>query len=217
MTVDRTPAAVDPTPAAADQVPPADGQPPTGDGPPAAGGGRPPEDRRHRNRRRWLTAIVIVLLIGIPAGYLVISAEQSRDSGRDKQVESSATGLQPTRPSRMKQRVFEVPIPHGATRVRYFETSNWKTSRLYVQFDVTSARLDGFLSELGTSRSALEDGSVTITPRDRRTVGWNFDLPGHHWAGVRHVQQDPRPSQDVVVDLTDPGFPRVYVVSTTTP
>ncbi|MFC9424276.1 hypothetical protein [Streptomyces sp. NPDC056987] len=185
--------------------------------PAEAPGPKPPEDRRHRNRRRWLTAIVIVLLIGIPAGYLAISAGQSRDSGRNKEIESAATGLQDLRPSKMKRRVFEVPIPSGASRVRYFETSNWKTSRFYVQFDVTSGRLDTFLTEMGTSRSALRDGVVTITPRDRRTVGWNFDLPGHHLAGTHHRQQSPRPSQDVVVDLTDPGFPRVYVVSTTTP
>ncbi|MFJ9209602.1 putative secreted protein [Streptomyces sp. L-9-10] len=181
------------------------------------GGSKPPEDRGHRNRRRWLTAIVIVLLIGIPAGYLVISAGQSRESGRNKEAESSATGLQPTRPSKMKRRIFEVPIPLGATRVRYFETSNWKTSRLYVQFDVTSGRLDTFLTEMGTSRSALQDDAITITPRDRQTVGWNFDIPGHDWAGTSHQQKGPRPSQDVVVDLTEPGFPRVYVVSTTTP
>ncbi|MFJ2171718.1 hypothetical protein ACIOHE_02230 [Streptomyces sp. NPDC087851] len=180
-------------------------------------GAKPPEDRRHRNRRRWLTAIVIVLLIGIPAGYLAISAGQSRDSGRNKEIESSATGLQDMRPSKMKRRVFEVPIPPGSSRIRYYETSNWKTSRLYVQFDVTSGRLDAFLTEMGTSRSALKDGEITISPRDRHTVGWDFDLPGHDLAGLHHRQKSPRPSQDVVVDLTDPGFPRVYVVSTTTP
>ncbi|MEV7425268.1 MULTISPECIES: hypothetical protein [unclassified Streptomyces] len=186
-------------------------------GPGPGPGGRPPEDRRHRNRRRWLTAIVIVLLIGIPAGYLVISAGQSRDSGRDKELESSATGLQQLRPSKMKRRVFEVPVPAGATDVRYYETSNWRTSRLYVQFDVTSGRLDTFLTELGTTRSALKDGSLTIAPRDRDVVGWNFGIPGHDWAGLSHRQESPRPSQDVVVDLTDPGFPRVFVVSSTTP
>ncbi|MEU3183584.1 hypothetical protein ABZ707_05120 [Streptomyces sp. NPDC006923] len=186
--------------------------------PPATEEGvKPPEDRGHRIRRRWLTAIVIVLLIGIPAGYLVISAEQSRDSGRNKEAEASATHLQRLRPSKMKLRIFEVPVPVGATRVRYYETSNWKSSRLYVQFDVTSGRLDTFLTELGTTRSALKDGAITITPRDRRTVGWNFDIPGHDWVGTSHRQQDPRPSQDIVVDLTEPGFPRVYVVSTTTP
>jgi hypothetical protein len=178
---------------------------------------RPPEDRRHRNRRRRLTAIVIVLLIGVPAGYLAISAGQSRDSGRNKELESSATGLQQVSPSKMKRRVFEVPVPAGATGVRYYETSNWKTSRFYVQFDVTSQRLDTFLTEMGTSRTALKEGAIPITTRDQRTVGWNFADPHRYWAGVSHRQKSPRPSQDVVVDLSDPGFPRVYVVSTTTP
>ncbi|MFJ4918701.1 hypothetical protein [Streptomyces sp. NPDC088725] len=199
------------------------GVPPTPPAPPPAlpgtggPGGKPPEGRGHRIRRRWLTAIVIVLLVGIPAGYLVVSAEQSRDSGRDKEAESSATGLQALTPARMKRRIYEVPIPAGATRVRYYETSNWKSSRLYTQFDVTSGRLDTFLSDLGTSRAALKDGAITIPARDRRVVGWDFGLPGHNWAGLRHRQKDPLPSQDVVVDLTDPGFPRVFVVSTTTP
>ncbi|MET9480392.1 hypothetical protein [Streptomyces sp. NPDC006638] len=179
--------------------------------------GKPPEDRRHRNRRRWLTAVVIVLLVGVPAGYLVVSAEQSRRSGRDKEAESSATGLQPLRPSKMKRRIYEVPVPGGATGLRYYETSNWKSSRLYVQFDVTSGRLDTFLTEMGVSRSSLKEGAIPISARDQRTVGWDFDIPDHAWAGVSHDQKDPRPSQDVVVDLSDPAFPRVYVVSTATP
>lgn len=179
--------------------------------------GRPPEDRRHRNRRRWLTAVVILLLVGIPAGYLAVSAEQSRQSGRDKEAESMATGLQPIRPARMKRDIYDVPISAGATGVRYYETSNWKSSRLYAQFDLTSGRLDTFLMEMGTDRSALKDGAITIPARDRNVVGWNFDIPGHDWAGLVHKQKAPLPSQDVVVDLTDPGFPRVFVVSTTTP
>jgi hypothetical protein len=179
--------------------------------------GKPPEDRRHRNRRRWLTAIVIVLLVGVPAGYLVVAAEQSRASGRDKEAESSATGLQLVRPSKMKRNIYDVPIPGGATSVRYYETSNWKSSRLYAQFDVTSGRLDTFLTEMGTNRSALKEGAITISPRDRRTAGWDFSIPGHDWAGTSHPAKDPLPSQNVVVDLSDPAFPRVYVVSTTTP
>ena len=177
---------------------------------------KPPENHGHMVRRRWLTAIVIVLLIGIPAGYLLISAGQSRRSGLDKELESSATGLTDDVPSRMKQRVFEVPIPARATHVRYYETSNWKSSRLYVQFTVTSGRLDTFLTELGSHRAALKEGDVTIAPRDARAVGWNF-IPGRVWSGVTHEQKDPRPTQDITVDLTDPAIPRVYVVSTTTP
>ncbi|MBT2389299.1 hypothetical protein J7E87_07635 [Streptomyces sp. ISL-1] len=174
------------------------------------------EDRRHMLLRRWLTAITIVLLVGIPAGYLVISAEQSRNSGRDKESESSATGLRDSWPSHMKRRVFEVPIPAKSTDVAYYETSNWKTSRLYVQFRTTSAGLDRFLKGAGTSRSQLDDGVVTISARDAETVGWDFS-EGGDWAGTTHAQKDPRPSQDITVDMTHLSRPKVYVVSTATP
>lgn len=177
----------------------------------------PPEDHRHMVRRRWLTAIIIVLLVGIPAGYLVISAEQSRRSGRDKESESSATGLRETWPSQMKRRVFEVPIPAKSTDVAYYETSNWKTSRLYVQFRTTSAGLDRFLTGVGTGRAELDVGAVTINDRDAETVGWEFGAGEGEWAGTSHTQKDPRPSQDITVDLTHRSRPMVYVVSTATP
>ncbi|MET9426516.1 MULTISPECIES: hypothetical protein [unclassified Streptomyces] len=176
----------------------------------------PGEDRRHMIRRRWLTAVVIALLIGIPAGYLVISAEQSRSSGRDKQAESSASGLRDSWPSKMKRRVFEVPIPGAATDVAYFETSNWKSSRLYVQFTTDASGLDDFLQDVGTSRSELVADQITIGERDARTVGWHFP-DTHDWAGTTHRRPDPRPTRDITVDLTDPAAPRVYVVSTATP
>ncbi|WP_328667058.1 hypothetical protein OG905_08305 [Streptomyces sp. NBC_00322] len=178
---------------------------------------RPTEDHRHMVLRRWLTAITIVLLVGIPAGYLVISAEQSRDSGRDKESESSATGLRNTWPSQMKRRVFEVPIPEKSTQVAYYETSNWKTSRLYVQFRTTSAGLDQFLKGVGTSRAQLDDGEVSIGARDAETVAWHFGASEGDWAGTSHTQRDPRPSQDITVDLTDSSHPMVFVVSTATP
>ncbi|QNP66201.1 hypothetical protein [Streptomyces genisteinicus] len=178
---------------------------------------KPPEARRHMLVRRWLTAITIVLLIGIPAGYLVVSAEQSRDSGRDKEAESSADGLRDKWPSKMKRRIFEVPVPEGAWRVGYFETSNWKTSRFYVQFRTTPKGLDKFLKGVGTSRDELRKGEVTIAERDAETVGWNFGLKGRAWAGTTHTNADPRPSQDITVDLTEPKKPWVYVVSTATP
>ncbi|MFJ6635042.1 hypothetical protein ACIQMR_27130 [Streptomyces sp. NPDC091376] len=167
-------------------------------------------------RRRWLTAIVIVLLIGVPAGYLLISAEQSRDSGRDKEAESSATGLRDSWPSKMKRRVFEVPIPQKSTEVAYYETSNWKSSRLYVKFRTTAAGLDSYLTKVGTSRSRLNTGDVTVHERDAGTVGWTF-RPEAAWAATTHKQRDPRPSQDITVDLTDPSAPMVFVVSTATP
>ncbi|MFE0700315.1 hypothetical protein [Streptomyces sp. NPDC058872] len=175
-----------------------------------------PEDRRHMIRRRWLTAVIIVLLVGIPAGYLVISAGQSRDSGRDKERESSAAGLQDNWPSLMKRRVFEVPVPSGAWGVAYYETSNWKTSRLYVQFTTTAGGLDAFLADSGTSRAALVPGSVTVGDRDAGIVGWTF-ADGMTWAGTTVTREEPRPATDLTVDLTDPAFPRVYAVSTTSP
>ncbi|HEY9372071.1 hypothetical protein [Streptomyces sp.] len=177
---------------------------------------RPPEDRRHMLRRRWLTAIVIVLLIGIPAGYLVISAEQSRSSGLDKERESSSTGLRDSWPSQMKRRVFEVPIPTGAADVAYFETSNWKSSRLYVQFTTSAGRLDEFLLKVGSSRSDLRDGEVGISDRDAGIAGWNF-VEGQEWTSTSVDRPRPRPDQDITIDMTDPAMPRVYVVSTTAP
>ncbi|GGQ02086.1 hypothetical protein [Streptomyces roseolilacinus] len=174
------------------------------------------ETREQTVRRRWFTALVIVLLIGIPAGYLMISAEQSRSSGRDKEAESSVSGLQDSWPSKMKRRVFEVPIPARSRDVAYFETSNWKSSRLYVRFTTTGAGLDAFLGDSGTSRSALAAGDVTVGDRDAATVGWTFP-PDRHWSGTTHRQDRPRPTRDITVDLTDPAAPRVYVVSTATP
>lgn len=179
--------------------------------------GKPPEDRHHRNRRRLLTLIVIVLLVGIPAGYLAIAAEQSRNSGRKSEREALATGLQPIRPPWFKRRIYDVPIPSGATHVRYYETNNWKNSRLYAQFDVTSGRLDTFLQNMGTNRSELKPGAVTISKRDQSIAKWDFSVPGHHWAGLTYNQKDPRPSVNVVVDLSDPAKARVYAVSTATP
>ncbi|MEV6650855.1 hypothetical protein [Streptomyces sp. NPDC051219] len=178
-------------------------------------GGKPPEDRRHMIGRRWLTAVIIVLLIGVPAGYLLISADQSRDSGRNKARKASATGLTPGWPSKVQRSVYEVPIPHTARGVAFYETNNWKTSRLYVQFKTTDSGLDSFLKGVGSSRAALKEG-VTIGERDSAVVGWKF-LPGHRWWGTTHTQKDPRPSQDITVDFSDLFGPRVYLVSTATP
>ncbi|MEV4945476.1 hypothetical protein [Streptomyces sp. NPDC053755] len=175
-----------------------------------------PEDRRHMIRRRWLTAIIIVLLVGIPAGYLLISAGQSRDSGRDKERESSAAGLQDNWPSQMKRRIFEVPIPAGSRDVSYYETSNWRTSRLYVQFTTSAGKLDSFLDQVGSSRSGLTPDEVTIGERDASIVGWDF-AADRDWSGTSINRKKPRPGQDITVDLTDPAAPTVYVVSATTP
>ncbi|GAA3377409.1 hypothetical protein GCM10020367_53000 [Streptomyces sannanensis] len=184
---------------------------------PSPGHGNPPvEDRRHMIRRRWLTALVIVLLIGIPAGYLVISAEQSRDSGRVKAAKVATDGLQDGKPSKVQRSIYEVPLPKGAEDVAYYETNNWKVSRLHMRFRTTESGLSWFLHEVGTSPAALEPGRVTIASADAQTVRWTFG-PDRAWAGTTHRQPAPRPNQDITVDLTDPSAPVVYVVSTATP
>lgn len=167
-------------------------------------------------RRRWLTATIIVLLIGIPAGYLVISANQSRNSGRDKEDKYSATGLTEGWPSRVQRRLYDVPIPPYSAEVAYYETNNWRTSRLYVQFLTSNKGLDKFLTQIGTSSDKLEPKNITISKRDQKVVGWEFTGPGP-WSGLTHEQKDPVPTLDVVVDRANAQHPMVYVVSTTTP
>jgi hypothetical protein len=184
-------------------------------GPPEEAG-RAPEDRRHMIRRRTLTLLTIVLLIGIPAGYLMISADQSRSSGREKELKYSATGLSAAWPSKVQRRLYQVPVPHPAGKVAYYETNNWKTSRLYVQFETTGAGLDAFLAGVGVDRSDLKRGSITISDRDQGVSGWRFTGPGPWW-GLTHPQKNPAPTQDIVVNLANPSLPMVYVVSRTVP
>ncbi|WP_328886203.1 hypothetical protein [Streptomyces sp. NBC_00316] len=185
--------------------------------PPDEGGGRrPPQDRRRTFRRRLITATIILLLIGVPAGYLLISAGQSRRSGEDKEAEAAAQGLREDWPSRMQRRIFEVPVPGDAVDVKYYETNNWKASRMYVQFRTSSSGLDRFLSRLGSGRAALQDGKVTVSERDTGIAGWYFGS-GVAWAGTTHTNERPRPTQDITVDMTDPASPVVYVVSASTP
>ncbi|MEU2559811.1 sugar kinase [Streptomyces longispororuber] len=192
--------------------------PPDVPGPPGPGSpeGRRPEDRRHMIRRRWLTATIIVLLIGVPAGYLLISANQSRDSGRDKEKKYSATGLTAGWPSKVQRRLYDVPVPPYSAEVAYYETNNWRTSRLYVQFLTSNEGLETFLEETGTSARRLKKDDITISKRDQKVVGWEFTGPGP-WSGVTHDQDDPAPTQDIVVNRSNPDHPMVYVVSRTTP
>jgi hypothetical protein len=174
------------------------------------------EDRRHMRRRRALTLLVIVLLIGVPAGYLMISAAQSRASGKDKEERYSARGLTQDWPSKVQRRLYQVPIPHPSGSVAYYETNNWKTSRLYVQFQAPNANLDEFLRSMGTSRAELKRNHIPISARDQRVTGWDFSGSGP-WYGLVHKQDKPAPTQDVVVNLSEPNNPFVYVVSRTTP
>ncbi|GHI02649.1 sugar kinase [Streptomyces cellostaticus] len=177
---------------------------------------RPPENPRHKAKRRALTLLIIVLLIGVPAGYLVISANQSRNSGKDKEAKYSATGLTPGWPSKVQRRLYQVAIPHPADYLAYYETNNWKTSRLYVQFRTNSAGLDSFLGAVGVRRDELKKDDITISTRDQKVSGWHFTGPGP-WSGLTHRQKNPAPTQDVVVNTSDPNFPMVYVVSRTVP
>lgn len=131
------------------------------------------EDRRHVVKRRWITAIIILLLVGVPAGYLAISTQQSRESGRDKAAKVGASKVRPGWPSKVQRSIYEVPVPDKAWRVGFLETNNWRTSRLYVQFAVTPADLDGFLSSLGIAREDLTPGcrSPRTTPRSPAGTG----------------------------------------------
>ncbi|SOE08195.1 sugar kinase [Streptomyces sp. Ag109_G2-15] len=177
---------------------------------------RPVEDPRHKAKRRALTLLIIGLLIGVPAGYLVISANQSRNSGKDKEAKYSATGLTPGWPSKVQRRLYQVPVPHPADYIAYYETNNWKTSRLYAQFRTNSAGLDSFLGTMGLRRDALKKHEITIGSRDQKISGWNFTGPGP-WSGLTRKQKNPAPTQDVVVNMSDPNYPMVYVVSRTVP
>ncbi|WP_030378252.1 MULTISPECIES: hypothetical protein [unclassified Streptomyces] len=177
---------------------------------------RPPEDRRHMIRRRALTLLTIVLLIGVPAGYLVISANQSRDSGKDKEEKWSATGLTAGWPSRVQRRLYQVPIPPYSRDVAYYETNNWKTSRLYTQFLTSNEGLERFLRETGTNAAALKQDDIAIGTRDQRVIGWDFSGPGP-WYGLVHKQKAPAPTHDIVVNRSNPKHPMVYVVSRTVP
>ncbi|MFI6685642.1 hypothetical protein [Streptomyces sp. NPDC050485] len=177
---------------------------------------KPPETRQQMIRRRWITAVIIVLLIGVPAGYLAISAEQSRTSGRDAEGQASAHGLQHDWPSKTQRRIYGVPVPTDAIYVAYYETNSWKVSKLYVQFKTSAAGLAEFMKDSGTSTAALKPGNATIAAEDAQKVGWTFPA-GHDWAGTTHAQKDPLPTQNITVDETDPDKPVVFVVSTATP
>ncbi|MEU6608378.1 sugar kinase [Streptomyces shenzhenensis] len=177
---------------------------------------RPVESPGRKARRRSLTLLIIVLLIGVPAGYLMISAAQSRDSGKDKEAKYSSTGLAAGWPSKVQRRLYQVNVPHPSDQLAYYETNNWKTSRLYVQFRTTVAGLDSYLQALGMERADLKPNDLTIGGRDQKITGWDFTGPGP-WSGFTLKQKNPAPSQDVIVNMSDPTFPMVYVVSRTVP
>ena len=171
---------------------------------------RPP----HRPKHRVLTLVVVVLLIAIPAGYLVQSAFVSRESGESKQREAALTNLHYEWPSKVQRRVYEVPVPHGSSYVAYYESNAWETSTLHVQFRTSNTNLRKFLRDIGVERSALRRGKVTVSEEQAAEVGWEFPRDGRSYAGILHRQPDPAPDLAVTVDTTPTERPRVYVVST---
>jgi hypothetical protein len=155
------------------------------------------------------------VLVLAPVGYVLVSAEQSRDSGSGKPGQASATGLTHYWPTKVQRRIYQVPIPLGgaATDVAYLETNSWAISTLYVQFQTSAGGLDTFLAQVGTSRAALKAGDITITASQRKVVRWNF-VPTREWAGLSLTEHGDKPDHNVVVDLTDPDQPVIYVTST---
>ncbi|WP_228082790.1 hypothetical protein [Streptomyces profundus] len=174
---------------------------------------RPP----HRPRHRWLVALTVLLLIAIPAGYMVLSAYQSRDSGEDKARSASARTLVYEWPSKVQRRIYDIPIPGGSAYVGHFETNSWDRSTMYVEFRCSPSQLSGFLESLGTSRAGLAEGTVTISEEEADQVGWAFDDPDRVYAGTVVRQSDQEPEVAITVDLTKEERPRVYAVSTTEP
>ncbi|TJZ54609.1 hypothetical protein FCH28_16090 [Streptomyces piniterrae] len=168
---------------------------------------------RVKRGRTWLSALIIFLLIAIPAGYIVISAEQSRDSGEGKEQEAAATGLTNAFPSRVQQRIYNVPVPLGSTPVYYYETNSWQTSSLFVQFRTNDWGLDHYLKSIGSSTADLKKGKATITPGQAAKVGWDFGIDAP-WAGTTARMKAPHPSQQIMVSFDEPGHPVVYTVST---
>jgi hypothetical protein len=171
---------------------------------------RPP----HRPKHRVLTLCVVVLLIAIPAGYLVQSAFVSRQSGEQKQREAAISNMHYEWPSKLQRRVFEVPVPKGSSYVAYYESNSWETSTLHVQFRTSKGNLKEFLQDIGTDRAALRKGEVTISREQAEKVGWDLRDDDRTYAGTVHKQPEPAPDLRVTVDTTPEKRLRVYVVST---
>ncbi|RBM20774.1 hypothetical protein [Streptomyces sp. PT12] len=183
-------------------------------GPPAGSAAqRPP----HRPRHRWLAAVVVALMIAIPAGYLVLSAYQSRDSGEDKARAASARTLVYEWPSKVQRRIYNVPIPSGSAYVGHFETNSWERSRLYAEFRCSPGQLSAFLEDAGADLSVLDEGALTIDDAHADEVGWRFDDPTREFAGAVIREPGTHTEVHVMVDLTSEERPRVYAVSISEP
>lgn len=191
------------------------GRAPGGGAPAAAGAPGPPVDGppQLRSLPRWVRWTVLPLLVLVPLGYMIISAEQSRASGNDPLQNRAGRQLTQVYPPRVTQRIYQVPVPVGSRFTRYLEQNSWDTSVLYTEFLTTPGGLDTFLAQVGTSRTALAPGKVTMNAAQCKATGWHFG-PGRAWAGVVLKAPGDRPDHDITVDMTHPDSPRVYVVST---
>lgn len=167
-----------------------------------------------RPSRSPLRVLVIALLILVPTGYGAVAAVQSREGDGEKQLKAEKAGLIHQWPSRMQRSLYRVPVPYNASHVGYFEANAWHSSSLYVQFTTTGGGLDTFLAQLGTSRTSLTSGAVTVTAAQSSRVGWHLGA-GHHWSGTTLTKSGSAPSHRITVDLDNPDEPSVYVVSTT--
>lgn len=148
----------------------------------------------------------------------MISAGQSRDSGKDKEAKYSITGLTVGWPSKVQRRLYQIPVPPHSRNVAYYETNNYKVSRLYAQFLTSNKGLDEFLENVdaGYTVGDLATDDIAISERDQKIAGWDFTGPGP-WYGLTHSQEDPSPTQTIVVNRSNPDHPMVYVVSMTHP
>jgi hypothetical protein len=166
-----------------------------------------------RDLPRWVRWTVVPLLVLVPLGYVIISAQQSRVSGAGKQQKAALREMVWAVPSQAQRRIYQVPIPDGTTGDGFLETNSWTTSHFYAQFTTTAGGLDTFLAQIGTSRAALADGQVAIKGTDAERAGWDFTkrLP---WAGVVVHRAGDKPDHDITVSFRHPDRPTVYVVST---
>jgi hypothetical protein len=162
---------------------------------------------------RWVRWVVVPLLILVPLVYVLISADQSRDGGAEKEQEAAAKHLTWEVPSQLLRRIYQVPIPDGTVGDAYMETNAWDHSEFYVQFTTNAGGLDTFLAQVGTARTELTAGKVTIPAARASTAGWDFSA-SRPWAGVSLHQVGDKPDHDITVDLQNPDAPVVYVVST---
>jgi hypothetical protein len=193
----------------------AGGAPPAGPGDPGDPGAvdEAPRARPPRTAPLWVRWTVVPLLILVPLGYVVISADQSRDGGAQSEQEAAAKHLVREVPSPLLRRIYQVPIPNGTVGDAYMETNAWDHSAFYCEFTTSAGGLDTFLAQVGTSRSALVDGKVTLSAAQGRTAGWKF-ADHHAWAGISLHQAGDKPDHAITVNLDNPDAPMVYVVST---